>query len=92
MIMIGLGVVFQIPSLAFLLGRIGLLTPRIMLKTWRYAIVLILIIAAVLTPTPDPYNQMVFAIPMLGLYLLSIGIVWIFGKPRQTDEEYEAGS
>ncbi len=90
MIMLGLGVVFQIPSLAFLLGRIGLLTAGMMMKTWRYAIVIILIIAAVLTPTPDPYNLMVFATPMFVLYFLSIGIVWFFGKPRQTDEEYEA--
>ncbi len=89
MIMLGLGVVFQIPSLSFLLGRIGLVTAGTMLKTWRYAIVIILIIAAVLTPTPDPYNLMIFALPMVALYLVSIGIVWIFGKPRQTDEEYE---
>lgn len=92
MIMLGLGVVFQIPALSFLLGRIGLLTSGMMLKTWRYAVVIILIIAALLTPTPDPYNLMIFALPMLGLYFFSIGIVWIFGKPRQTDEEYEATS
>ncbi len=90
MIMIGLGVVFQIPSLSFLLGRIGILTPGMMIKSWRYAIVVVLIIAALLTPTPDVYNLMMFALPMLALYFLSIGIVWIFGKPRQTDEEYEA--
>ncbi|MBS1789908.1 MAG: twin-arginine translocase subunit TatC [Acidobacteria bacterium] len=92
MIMLGLGIVFQIPSLSFLLGRIGLLTPGMMLKTWRYAIVVILIIAAVLTPTPDVYNLMMFALPMLALYFLSIGIVWVFGKPRQTDAEYAASS
>ena len=90
MIMLGLGVVFQIPSLSFVLGRIGLLTPGMMLRSWRYAIVVILIIAALLTPTPDVYNLMMFALPMLALYFLSIGIVWVFGKPRQTDEEYEA--
>ncbi len=92
MIMLGLGVVFQIPSLSFLLGRIGLLKAGTMLKTWRYAIVVILIIAAVLTPTPDPYNLMIFATPMFALYFLSIGIVWVFGKPRQTDEEYDSNS
>ncbi len=92
MIMLGLGVVFQIPALAFLLGRIGLLTSGMMLRTWRYAVVIILIISALLTPTPDPYNLMIFALPMLALYFGSIGIVWLFGKPRQTDEEYEATS
>lgn len=89
MIMIGLGVVFQIPTLSFLLGRIGLITPRMMLKSWRYAIVIIAIIAALLTPTPDAFNMIMFALPMLGLYFLSVGIVWVFGKPRQTDEEVE---
>lgn len=92
MIMIGLGVVFQIPTLSFLLGRIGLITPRMMLKSWRYAIVLIAIIAALLTPTPDAFNMIMFALPMLGLYFLSVGIVWVFGKPRQTDEEFAANT
>ncbi len=90
MIMLGLGVVFQIPTLSFLLGRIGLLTPKMMIKSWRYAVVIIFIIAALLTPTPDAFNLLMFAMPMLGLYFLSIGIVWVFGKPRQTDEEYAA--
>ncbi|HMV46908.1 MAG TPA: twin-arginine translocase subunit TatC [Blastocatellia bacterium] len=92
MIMLGLGVVFQIPTLSFLLGRIGLVTPKMMLRYWRYAVILIFIIAALLTPTPDAYNLILFAIPMLGLYFVSIGIVWIFGKPRQTDDEYAASS
>ncbi len=87
MIMIGLGIVFQIPTIAFVLGRIGLVTPKLMIRVWRYAVVAIAIIAAVLTPTPDAFNMMMFAAPMLGLYFLSIGIVWIFGKPRRTDEE-----
>jgi sec-independent protein translocase protein TatC len=90
MIMIGLGVVFQIPTLSFLLGRIGLLTPGMMWRSWRYAIVIIFIIAALLTPTPDAFNLIMFAMPMLALYFLSIGIVWIFGKPRQTDDEFAA--
>ncbi len=91
MIMLGLGIVFQIPTIAFVLGRIGLLTPRMMFRAWRVAIVSIAIISAVLTPTPDAFNMMMFATPMLGLYFLSVGIVWAFGKPRQSDEEF-AGS
>ncbi len=90
MIMLGLGLVFQIPTIAFILGRIGLLTPGMMLRSWRYAVIGIAIIAAVLTPTPDAVNMIMFAAPMLGLYFLSIGIVWLFGKPRQTDEEVTA--
>jgi sec-independent protein translocase protein TatC len=90
LIMIGLGIVFQIPTIAFLLGRIGLITPKMMWKAWRYAVVLIAIISALLTPTADAFNMILFAAPMLGLYFLSIGIVWVFGKPRRTDEEVTA--
>lgn len=88
MIMLGLGIVFQIPTISFVLGRIGLLTARMMLKAWRYAIIGIMIVAAVATPTPDAFNMLMFAAPMGLLYLLSIVIVWLFGKKRQTDDEY----
>jgi len=87
LIMIGLGIAFQIPTISFVLGRIGLLTPRMMLKTWRYAIVIIAILSAVLTPTPDAVNMLIFAAPMVVLYFLSIGIVWFFGKPRTSEKE-----
>jgi len=90
LIMIGLGIVFQIPTVAFVLGRIGLVTPKMMLKTWRYAVVLIAIISALLTPTADAINMLIFAAPMVILYFLSVGIVWIFGKQRRTDEEVTA--
>jgi sec-independent protein translocase protein TatC len=90
MIMIGLGIVFQIPTLSFILGRIGLVTPGMMLKSWRYAIVIIAVIAAVLTPTPDWFNMLMFAGPMAALYFLSIGIVWVFGKPRRREKEVRA--
>lgn len=90
MIMLGLGIVFQIPTIAFLLGRIGLITPRMLWRVWRHAVVIIAILAAVLTPTPDAFTMLVFAAPMLGLYFLSIGIVWLFGKPRRSDAEVAA--
>jgi sec-independent protein translocase protein TatC len=86
MIMFGLGLVFQIPTIAYILGRIGLLTPRIMLKYWRQAMVVIAIVSAVLTPTTDYVNMLVFAAPMVALYFLSVGIVWIFGKPRRSNQ------
>jgi sec-independent protein translocase protein TatC len=90
MIMLGLGIVFQIPTLSYLLGRIGLLTPRMMWKSWRYAVVIIMIISAVLTPTADWVNMSIFAAPMLILYFLSIGIVWFFGKQRRREKEATA--
>jgi sec-independent protein translocase protein TatC len=89
-IMLGLGIVFQIPTIAFILGRIGLVTPGLLWRGWRYAVVIIAILAALLTPTADAFNMFVFAAPMLLLYFLSIGIVWVFGRPRRTDEEMAA--
>jgi sec-independent protein translocase protein TatC len=87
MVMLGLGIVFQIPTIAFLLGRIGLVTPGLLWKAWRYAVIAIAILSALLTPTTDYLNMLIFAAPMLGLYFLSIGIVWLFGKPRRSDAE-----
>ncbi|MBX3280563.1 MAG: twin-arginine translocase subunit TatC [Acidobacteria bacterium] len=89
-IMLGLGLVFQIPVIAFVLGRIGLITPGMLWRSWRYAIVIIAILSALLTPTADAFNMMIFAAPMLSLYFFSILVVWIFGKPRRTDEEVTA--
>lgn len=86
-LMLGLGLVFQIPTISFILGRVGLITPKMLIRWWRHAIVVIVIVAAIATPTPDAYNLMVVAIPMWLLYFLSILIVWLFGKPRRTDEE-----
>jgi sec-independent protein translocase protein TatC len=90
MIMLGLGIVFQIPTISYLLARIGLLTPRMMWRSWRYAVVGIAIISALLTPTADAVNMLIFAAPMLFLYFLSIGIVWFFGKQRRREKEVTA--
>lgn len=90
MIMLGSGIVFQIPTISYLLSRIGLLTPGMMWRSWRYAIVIIAIVSAVLTPTADAINMTIFAAPMVALYFLSIGIVWFFGKQRRKEEETTA--
>ena len=89
-IMLGLGVVFEIPTITFFLSRLGLVSPRLLLKVWRYAMIGIFIIAAVLSPTTDVPNLLVFAAPMMILYFLSIGIAWVFHRRRQTEKEYLA--
>lgn len=86
-IMLGLGLVFQIPAITFILARLGIVTPRLLLKIWRPAIVVIFILAAVLSPTGDIPNMMVFAAPMLALYYLSVGVAWMFGRPREIPEK-----
>lgn len=86
-IMLGLGVVFEIPAIVFFLARMGLVTPKLLLKVWRVAVVVIFIIAAVLSPTTDVPNLMVFAAPMLLLYAISVGIAWVFHKDRKKDDD-----
>jgi sec-independent protein translocase protein TatC len=83
----GMSVVFQMPTFAFFLAKMGLISAGFLWRNLRYAILVIFIAAAVLTPSADPWNQTVFAAPMIVLYLLSIGIVWIFGaKKARTDK------
>jgi sec-independent protein translocase protein TatC len=84
-----LGVVFQMPTLVFFLAKMGLVTARLLAKQFKYAVFVIFIIAAVVTPSGDPYNQAILAMPMIGLYILSILIAWIFApvvKPTTKDE------
>jgi sec-independent protein translocase protein TatC len=78
----GLGVAFELPILVFVLARFGIVDARFLARNTKYAILIIFIIAAVLTPTPDPVNQTIFALPMLALYGISIGVAWAFGKKR----------
>jgi sec-independent protein translocase protein TatC len=84
LVMLGMGVVFQMPAITYVLARIGLVTARLMVKIWKTALVVILISAAVLSPTSDIPNMLLFAAPMIVLYLISIFVAWIFNKPRTT--------
>jgi sec-independent protein translocase protein TatC len=76
-VLLGIALVFEMPVLTFLLAKIGILRARFLVKYFKYAVVLIFIIAAIITPTPDMITQSMFAIPMLALYLLSIVIAKI---------------
>jgi sec-independent protein translocase protein TatC len=84
LIMLGMGVVFQMPAVTYVLARIGLVTAGFMVKIWKTALIIILISAAVLSPTSDIVNMMLFAAPMMVLYVISILVAWIFNKPRTT--------
>jgi len=86
-LLLGIGAVFEMPTLIFFLSRIGVVSSRWMLKRFKYAILVVFIIAAFLTPTPDPINQSIIAIPMLGLYSLGIVIAFFFGKERVERKE-----
>jgi sec-independent protein translocase protein TatC len=80
------GVVFQLPILVYIVSSLGFLTPKIMRNSRRYAIVIILIIAAVVTPTPDALTMTVVAIPLFILYELSIVVAGIVEKRRKAKE------
>jgi sec-independent protein translocase protein TatC len=83
-VMLGMGVVFQMPAITYVLARIGLVTAGFMVRIWKTALIVILIAAAVLSPTNDIPNMLLFAAPMLVLYVISVFIAWIFNKPRTT--------
>jgi sec-independent protein translocase protein TatC len=83
--MLGMVVVFQIPTVVYFLAKMRLVTGRFLWRRLKFAILLIFIAAAVLTPSTDPWNQIVFAAPMIGLYVLSIGIAWLVGPTGSQD-------
>lgn len=74
MIILAAGLLFELPMVIYVLSRFGLLTPKTLRKYRRHSIILILILAAILTPTPDPISQLVFAAPLFVLYEISIFI------------------
>lgn len=80
------GVVFQMPTVVFFLARIGVLTARYLIRNTKYAILVIFIIAAVLTPTGDPATLTLMAAPMTVLYGVSIGIAWLVAPRNRADE------
>ena len=75
--LLGMALVFQMPTAVFFLAKMGLVSARFLWANIKYAILIIFVLAAVLTPSGDPWNQTVFAAPMVILYLLSIGIAWV---------------
>ncbi len=77
--MLGLGIVFEIPMVIFLLAKIGIATPRWLIRNFRYAVLVIVIVAAVVTPTGDPVNLALFSTPMVLLYCLGIGVAAVWG-------------
>ncbi len=84
---LGMGVIFQMPTVVFFLAKAGLVTPRFLWRSFRFAFLIIFVAAAVITPTGDIVTQTIFAAPMIGLYLLSILIAWIFGRARPEPDD-----
>src|SRR5262249_43211791 len=87
--LIGMGIIFQMPTIVYFLAKMRVITAGFLWRNFRYAILVIFIIAAIITPTGDMINQTVFAAPMIGLYLLSIGIAWIVNPRKPKSDEAE---
>lgn len=85
LIMLAMGLIFQMPAITYVLARIGLVTAGFLAKSWKFATVIILIAAAVISPTGDIPNMLLFAAPMMMLYAISIFVAWLFGKKRVPD-------
>jgi sec-independent protein translocase protein TatC len=83
--LLGMGLVFQMPTIVYFLAKMRLVTARFLLRHFKYAFLIIFIVAAVITPTGDMVTQTVFAAPMVGLYLLSILIAWLVAPKRAAD-------
>ncbi len=90
-IVLGMGLIFEMPILIFFLSLMGIVSPGFMWKHFRYAILIIFVIAAIVTPTPDIINMCIFAAPMLALYVFSIGVSWmVHPKQRNARKEKQA--
>ncbi len=85
---LGLGLMFELPIFLFLLATFGVVTPDFLLRHFRWAVLIIFTIAAVVTPTPDVVNLCIFALPTIALYLLGVAAAWVVvrGKKRRRAE------
>lgn len=76
------GVAFETPLVIALLARLGVVTPQQLVGTWRYAIIVIAVMAAIITPTPDPFTMGVVMVPLFGLYVLGLVMARFTYRPR----------
>src|ERR1017187_507025 len=83
-IILGLGISFEMPILIFFLAMFGVVSPRFLWKNMRYAVLAVFLVAAIICPSPDPWTMCIYAIPMLGLYLVGIGVAWWVHPSRRS--------
>lgn len=88
---LGMGLVFELPTVVLLLSRLGLVTAGFLWRHFKYAVLVIFVLAAVITPTPDVVTQCLFAVPMMLLYLIGILVAHVFGREREVPPADPAG-
>jgi len=84
------GLVFQMPTIVLFLARMGVVTAGFLWKHTKYALLIIVIVSAVVTPDGGGVSLVAMSVPLFFLYLFSIGLAWMFGKKakKETDEEF----
>ena len=88
-LMLALGLTFQLPVLMFVLARLGIVTAGFLLRNFKYAVLIIFVVAAVVTPDGNPVTQVLVGGPMVVLYLFGIAAAWLFGKSKKSDPDTE---
>jgi sec-independent protein translocase protein TatC len=86
-LMLAMGLVFQLPMLIFVLARFGIVTARFLVKNFKYAVLIFFIVSAIVTPDGSFVPQVIMAGSMTLLYIVSIGVAWIFAKKRTADDD-----
>lgn len=89
-IILGLGISFELPILIFFLAMFGIVSPKFLWKNIRYAILAVFFVAAAICPSPDPWTMCIYAVPMLGLYVLGIVVAWWVHPNRKKAKEAAA--
>src|SRR6201998_3904943 len=83
LVLLGLGLVFELPILIFFLSLFGIVTPKFLWKNFRFPILIIAIVAAIVTPTPDAMTMLIFMAPMVGLYFVGIAVSAVVTRRRE---------
>jgi len=86
-LILALGLTFQLPTLVLFLAKMGMITPRFMIRNFKYAVMIIVLAAAVLSPDGGGVGMLAMAGPVIVLYIFSIGLAWAFGKKRRVETE-----
>jgi len=82
-LILSLGITFQLPTLVLFLARMGMITPRFMIRHFKYAMLLIIVAAGVLSPDGGGIGMVAMGGPLILLYILSIGLGWAFGRKKE---------